>query len=40
MFDGIPNSKWELFEHSHHMSFADEHDKYVKILTKWLNEND
>ena len=40
MLDGIPNSKWELFEHSHHMSFADEHDKYVKILTKWLNEND
>ena len=40
MLDGIPNSKWELFENSHHMSFADEHDKYVDILIKWLNDND
>ena len=40
MLDGIPNSKWELFENSHHMSFADEHDKYVNILIQWLNEND
>ena len=40
MLDGIPNSKWELFENSRHMSFADEHDKYVDILIKWLNEND
>ena len=40
MLDGIPNSKWELFENSRHMSFVDEHDKYVKVLMQWLNEKD
>ena len=40
MLDGIPNSKWKLFENSRHMSFADEHDQYVAILKQWLNEND
>ena len=40
MRDGIANSKWVLFENSRHMSFADEHDKYVDILIKWLNDND
>ena len=40
MLDGIPNAKWELFEKSRHMSFADEHDRYVEVLIKWLNEQD
>ena len=40
MFDNIPNSKWELFEYSGHMPFVEEHEKYVEILIKWLNEND
>ena len=40
MYDGIPGSRWEMFENSRHMSFADEHDKYVEILIEWLNKND
>ena len=40
MYDNIPNSKWELFEYSGHMPFVEEHEKYVDILIKWLNEND
>ena len=40
MLDRIPNSRWELFEHSRHMSFADEHDKYVDLLIEWLNKYD
>lgn len=40
MYDNIPNSKWELFEYSGHMPFVEEHEKYVKILIDWLNQND
>ena len=40
MYDNIPNSEWEIFEYSGHMPFVEEHEKYVDILIKWLNEND
>ena len=40
MYDGIPNSKWELFAHSRHMPFVEENAKYERILTKWLNDHD
>lgn len=40
MYDRLPNADWELFAYSGHMPFVDEHDKYVKRLIKWLNEND
>lgn len=40
MYDRIPNASWELFEFSRHMPFVDEHDKYVEVLNKWLNEHD
>lgn len=40
MYDEIPNSEWVLFEHSRHMSFVEENDKYVEVLKKWLNKND
>lgn len=40
MYDRIPNSKWELFEYSRHMPFVEENDKYMEVLTKWLDAND
>lgn len=40
MYDGIPNSKWELFTHSHHMCFVEENEKYCKLLKEWMNEHD
>lgn len=40
MYDAIPNAKWELFEYSRHMCFVDENEKYIKILTEWLNQHD
>ncbi len=40
MFDGIPGSKWELFENARHTVFAEQTQKYCRILTKWLNEHD
>ncbi len=40
MYDRIPNSKWELFEYSRHMPFVEENEKYIKVLTEWLDAND
>ncbi len=40
MYDGIPNSRWELFEHSHHMCFVEENEKYVKMAIEWMREHD
>lgn len=40
MHDRIPNSKWELFQYSRHMPFVEEHERYVEVLTEWLNAND
>jgi len=40
MYDKIPNSKWELFQYSRHMPFVEEHERYVEVLTEWLNAND
>lgn len=40
MYDRIPNSRWELFQYSRHMPFVEENEKYIEVLTKWLDEND
>lgn len=40
MHDEIPGSRWELFEYSRHMAFAEENEKYVKLLSAWLEEHD
>ena len=40
MYDEIPHAKWELFQHSRHMPFVDEEEKYKQILISWLNEHD
>lgn len=40
MYDGIPNSRWELFRTCRHMCFAEDTERYIALLTQWLNEND
>lgn len=40
MTDLIPGARWELFEHSRHVSFVEENEKYLKILGSWLSEHD
>ena len=40
MYDRIPNSEWELFEFSRHMPFVEETEKYISVLTKWINKHD
>lgn len=40
MYDGIPDSKWELFEYSHHTCFVEENEKYSKLIIEWMNQHD
>ena len=40
MYDGIPNTKWELFRYSRHACFVEETEKYIQIVRDWMNEND
>lgn len=37
MYDLIPNSKWELFAESRHMTFVDEHEKSCRIYNEWMD---
>ena len=40
MYDRLPHARWELFAYSGHMPFVEEHEKYVGVLTDWLNRHD
>lgn len=40
MYDGIPNSKWELFRNSRHSCFVEETEKYIEVVSKWMEEHD
>ena len=34
--DGIPGAEWVLFEHSAHMAFAEEPERYIQVLDGFL----
>lgn len=38
--DGIPGSRWVVFEHSAHMAFLEEPDRYHEILSRFLQACD
>ena len=40
MNDGIPGSRWILWERARHTCFVDRHDDYCKELIKWMNAHD
>lgn len=40
MVDALPNAEWALFANSRHMPFIDEHERYINVLTAWLNQYD
>lgn len=40
MYDGIPNTRWELFAGCRHMCFVEENEKYCKLLSEWMREHD
>ncbi len=34
--DGIPNAEWVLFDHSAHMAFEEEPERYMQVLDDFL----
>lgn len=40
MYDGIPQSRWELFENSRHMPFLEEREKYLRVVSAWMQEQE
>ncbi len=40
MYDNLKNAKWELFAYSRHMPYIEENEKYMKVLSSWLLDND
>lgn len=40
MYDGIPDSRWELFDGARHMVFVEQTKKYVNLLSQWLKDKD
>ncbi len=36
MYDRIPNARWELFRDCRHMCFAEDTERYIALLKKWL----
>lgn len=40
MYDGIPDSQWELFAGARHMPFAEQNERYTEVLTRWLDAHE
>lgn len=40
MADGIPNSRWELFEGCRHMCFVEDTPRYLALMQEWLDGHD
>ena len=40
MYDRIPNARWELFDGCRHMCFVEDNEKYIRLLTEWLDQTE
>lgn len=40
MYDGIPDSRWELFPTCRHCCFVEDTPRYTALLKEWLNQHD
>jgi pimeloyl-ACP methyl ester carboxylesterase len=40
LHDGIPGSRWTVLEHSAHLTFMEEPDRYREVLTAFLDDVD
>ena len=40
MHRAVKGSEWEIFEFSRHMSYAEEHEKYVRLVSQFLDSHD
>lgn len=38
--DGIPRSRWELFESCRHMCFVEDTPRYLRLVNEWMIEHD
>lgn len=36
MYDRIPNARWELFRDCRHMCFAEDTERYIRVLREWM----
>lgn len=39
-FDGIADVRWEIFDHSSHMPFVEEPDRYMSVVEEFLSLHD
>ena len=40
MYDALPDAKWELLAGAKHMCFADQTQRYIRIVDSWLEEHE
>jgi proline-specific peptidase len=40
VYAGIPGARWTLFDHSSHMAHVEESERYMQVLSAWLDENE
>lgn len=40
MADALPHAEWELFAGARHMVFAEQPEKYQRLLSRWLTDHD
>ncbi len=40
MHNAVKGSKWVIFQYSQHMSYTQEHEKYVNLVKEFLNQHD
>ena len=40
VYTGIPGARWTIFDNSSHMAHVEEAERYLRILSDWLDENE
>lgn len=38
MYDGIPHSRWEIFQSCRHACFVEDTPRYIALLIEWMND--
>jgi proline-specific peptidase len=40
VYSGIPGARWTIFDNSSHMAHVEEGERYLQVLSDWLDENE
>ena len=40
VYTGIPGARWTIFDNSSHMAHVEEAERYIQVLSAWLDENE